>query len=147
MSVDRWKAIMSPRTLECLLWLRLLLTILVWGFFSLSNKIFFFFFLTLLWITCEAGGQTKPFFKFIFLLKDNCFIEFCCFLSNLSMNQPSAYIYPLPFDPHLPIPPLKVDTEPLFEFPEPYRKFPLAIYLTYGTKTFQDSILLASFMP
>ena len=35
---------MSPRTLECLLWLRLLLTILVWGFFSLSNKNFFFFF-------------------------------------------------------------------------------------------------------
>ena len=28
------------------------------------------------------------FFKFIFLLKDNCFIEFCCFLSNLNMNQP-----------------------------------------------------------
>ena len=23
-----------------------------------------------------------------FLLKDNCFIEFCCFLSNLNMNQP-----------------------------------------------------------
>ena len=28
------------------------------------------------------------FFLFIFLLKDNCFTEFCCFLSNLSMNQP-----------------------------------------------------------
>ena len=28
------------------------------------------------------------FFKFIFLLKDNCFTEFCCFLSNLNMNQP-----------------------------------------------------------
>ena len=27
-------------------------------------------------------------FLFIFLLKDNCFTEFCCFLSNLSMNQP-----------------------------------------------------------
>ena len=23
-----------------------------------------------------------------FLLKGNCFTEFCCFLSNLSMNQP-----------------------------------------------------------
>ena len=23
-----------------------------------------------------------------FLLKDNCFTEFCCVLSNLSMNQP-----------------------------------------------------------
>ena len=28
------------------------------------------------------------FFVFIFLLKDNCFTEFCCFLSNLSMSQP-----------------------------------------------------------
>ena len=27
-------------------------------------------------------------FLFIFLLKDNCFTEFCCFLSNLNMNQP-----------------------------------------------------------
>ena len=27
--------------------------------------------------------------KFIyFLLKDNCFTEFCCFLPNLNMNQP-----------------------------------------------------------
>ena len=23
-----------------------------------------------------------------FFLKDNCFTEFCCFLSNLNMNQP-----------------------------------------------------------
>ena len=29
------------------------------------------------------------FTKFIyFLMKDNCFTEFCCFLSNLNMNQP-----------------------------------------------------------
>ena len=29
------------------------------------------------------------FFKLInFLLKDNCFTEFCCFLSNLNTNQP-----------------------------------------------------------
>ena len=27
---------------------------------------------------------------FIFLLKDSCFTEFCCFLSNLNMNQPSV---------------------------------------------------------
>ena len=32
----------------------------------------------------------------------------------------------------LPIPTLQVDTEPLFEFPEPNSKFPLAIYFTYG---------------
>ena len=28
------------------------------------------------------------FFLIYFLLKDNCFTEFCCFLSNLNMNQP-----------------------------------------------------------
>jgi len=30
------------------------------------------------------------FFKFVyfFLLKSNCFTEFCCFLSNLNINQP-----------------------------------------------------------
>ena len=40
------------------------------------------------------------FLNFIyFLSKDNCFIEFCCFLSHLNMNQPQAYIYPLPFEP------------------------------------------------
>ena len=32
-------------------------------------------------------------------MKDNCFTEFCCFLSNLNMNQPYVYIYPLPFEP------------------------------------------------
>ena len=29
-----------------------------------------------------------------FLLKDNCFTEFCCFLSNFTVNQPQVYIYP-----------------------------------------------------
>jgi len=45
------------------------------------------------------------FFKSIYpLLKDDCFTEFCCFLSNLSMNQPQVYIYSFPFEPpsHLP---------------------------------------------
>ena len=45
------------------------------------------------------------FFKLInCLLRDNCFTEFCCFLSNLNMSQPWVYIYPLPFETpsHLP---------------------------------------------
>ena len=72
-------------------------------------------------------------------MKDNCFTEFCYFLSNLNMNQSYVYIYPLPFEtacqlPH--IPPLQVYTEPLFEFPEPYSKFLLAIYFTYGNVSF-----------
>ena len=31
-------------------------------------------------------------------MKDICFREFCCFLSNLSMNQPLICIRPLPFE-------------------------------------------------
>ena len=35
--------------------------------------------------------------------------------------------------PHLPpVLPLSVVTEPHFEFPESYSKFPLALYFTYG---------------
>ena len=32
-------------------------------------------------------------YLFIFLLKDNCFTELCCFLSNLKVNQPQVYIH------------------------------------------------------
>ena len=80
-------------------------------------------------------SQSTSFFQDFFKLKDNCFIEFCCFLSNLNMNQPQIYICPLPLKLppiSLPIPPLQVDTEPLLEFPEPYGKFPLALYFTHG---------------
>ena len=56
--------------------------------------------------TCEYYKSTSKANSFFFnlLLKDNCFTEFCCFLSNLNMNQPQVYIYPLPFEPpsHLP---------------------------------------------
>ena len=31
-------------------------------------------------------------FIFNFLLKDNCFTEFCCFLSNVNMNQPAVQL-------------------------------------------------------
>ena len=83
----------------------------------------FFFFLVCLFVLS----------LFIFQLKDNYFTEFC-FLSYLTMNQPWLYIYSLPFELPLhlpPPPPLKVDTEPLFEFPKHYRKFLLAIYFTW----------------
>ena len=54
--------------------------------------------------TLKSLLQHHNFFKFIFLLKDNCFTEFC-FLSNLNMNQPSvqfssvAQSCPTIFDP------------------------------------------------
>ena len=34
------------------------------------------------------GAQFYFFLLIYLLLKDNCFTEFCCFLSNLNMNQP-----------------------------------------------------------
>ena len=64
-------------------------------------------------------------------MKNNCFTEFCCFLSNININQPQVCLCPLP-PISLPIPPLQVGTEPLFEFPKSYSKFPLAVYFTYG---------------
>ena len=49
----------------------------------------------------------------------------------------------------LPISPLKLNTEPLFEFPESYSKFPLAIYFAYGNESFHVtvSIHLPLFFP
>ena len=83
------------------------------------------------------------FLNLFYLLKDNCFTEFCCFLSNLNMNQ-TWYTYSpslLNLPPiSCPIPLLQVDTEPLFEFPEPYSKFPLAIYFTYGNVSFHVTL-------
>ena len=40
----------------------------------------------------------------------------------------------------LTIPPLYIDTEPLSEFPETYRKFLLAIYFTYGNVSFRVTV-------
>ena len=58
------------------------------------------------------------------------------------MNQPYLYIYPLPFEPpsQLPSNPTPVDADPLFEFPEPYSKFPLTIYFTYGNVSFHVTL-------
>ena len=79
------------------------------------------------------------FYYLFILLKDKCFTEFC-FLSNLNMNQPQVYIYPLPFEPpsHLSWShSLQVNTEPLFHFPEPYSKFLLDIYFSHSSVSFQ----------
>ena len=36
----------------------------------------------------EGNGYPLQYSFFFFQLKDNCFTKFCCFLSNLNMNQP-----------------------------------------------------------
>ena len=79
-------------------------------------------------------------FKFIyFLWKDNCFTDFCCFLSNLNMNQPWVYIHPLPFElpSHLPShpTPLGWHRAPVW-ISWAICKFPLAIYFTYRNVSF-----------
>ena len=61
--------------------------------------------------------------------------NFVVFCQTPNMNQPWVYIYALPFEPssHLPPHPTPLGWyRALFEFPEPYSKFPLAIYFTYG---------------
>ena len=40
----------------------------------------------------------------------------------------------------LPILPPSIDTKPMFEFPEPYNKFLLAIYFTYGKVSFHVTL-------
>ena len=36
--------------------------------------------------------RTLFFLIYLFFMKDNCVTEFCCFLSNFNMNQPSVYM-------------------------------------------------------
>ena len=89
----------------------------------------------------DTKGLANATFYFIYsLLKDNCFTEFCGFLSNLNMNQPQVYIYHLSFEPPSHLPPIQVDTKPLFGFPETYKKFLLAIYFTYGYVSFHVTL-------
>ena len=51
--------------------------------------------------------------------------SFWTFLPSPSLSHPSRLI-----------------TEPLFEFPEPYSKFPLAIYFTYGNVSFHITLFI-----
>ena len=65
-------------------------------------------------------------FKTTFLIEAtfcSCFTEFCGFLSYINKNQPEVHPCPLPpiFLPTT----LQPVTEPLFEFPESYSKFPI----------------------
>ena len=50
------------------------------------------------------------------LLKDYCFTEFRCFLSNLNMNQPRVYIYPLSFVTPSPSQPSRLIQSPCLSF-------------------------------
>ena len=65
------------------------------------------------------------------------------------MNEPYTYIFSLLNLPPIsfPIPPLQVDTEPLFEFPQPYSKFLLAISFTFGNVSFHVTLSIHLTVP
>ena len=86
---------------------------LLLDFCIVSKKIIYEYIKMLLKYSClyQIHISVRPVFFFSFFkklisfwMKDNCFREFCCFLSNLNMNQPQVYIDPLPFETasHLP---------------------------------------------
>ena len=70
-------------------------------------------------------------------MKDNSFTEFCCFLSNLNMNQPQVYMYPLPFESLFPSHPSRLIQSPCLI---DNSKFPLPIYFTYGNISFHVTL-------
>ena len=82
-------------------------------------------------------------FFLIFLLKDNCFKEFCSFLSNLDMNQPQVYTYPLPFDPPSCLPP---HSTPLSWYRAPAwvswarQQIPVGYLFTHGNVSFRVTL-------
>jgi len=93
-------------------------------------------------ILTEESSWIESFYLFI-LLNNNCFTEFCCFLSNLSMNQPQVYTYPLPFKPPSHLPP---HPTPLGWYRAPVwvswaiQQFLVAIYFTHGNVSFRVTL-------
>ena len=85
-----------------------------------------------LFLTGERGGEGEMYGKsnmetYITMCKIDSQQEFAVWLRKLPPVS-------------LPIPPLYVDTEPLFEFPEPHSKFLLAIYFTHGNVSFHVTL-------
>ena len=60
--------------------------------FKINEKLLIIFRIIFLLFSAVTTEWFFSFFKInlFLLLKDNCFTEFCCFLSNLNMNQPSV---------------------------------------------------------
>ena len=82
------------------------------------------------------------FFKFFYwrIIALQNFVVFCqtsTWISHRYTYIPSFLNLP-PIS--LPIASLQVDREPLFGFSEPYSKFPLAIYFTYGNVSFHITL-------
>jgi len=83
------------------------------------------------------------FLKFIFywrIIALQNFVVFCqtsTWIIGIHTSPPSWTSLPPPSPSHS-----LVDTEPLFEFPETYRKFPLALYFTYSNVSFRVTLFI-----
>ena len=66
--------------------------------------------------------------NFVFSFQSSTWISHKYTYISSPLNLPSI---------SFPIPPLLVGTESLFVFPQPYNKFPLVIYFTYGNVSLQ----------
>ena len=96
----------------------------------------------------ELASFICLFFKYLFLLENNCFIMLCYFLLYNKVNQllcEHIYSLPLepPFHPPTPIPPLSVITEHQGEFPV-LHSLPTSYFTHSGVHT---SMLLSQFIP
>ena len=102
--------------------------------------------------TNRSVAKTHSFFScFVFYWKIFALQNFVFCQTSTWISHRYTYISSLLNLPRisLSIPFLQVDTEPLFEFPEPYSKFLLAIYITHGKVSFHVtlSILLTLSCP
>ena len=90
----------------------------------------------------QHNRKGMSFSKNLFFFKNNCFTEFF-FFCQASTWISHRYTYnPLPFEPpsHLPSHPTPLGWYTARLFPEPYNKFPLAIYFTYGNVSFHATL-------
>ena len=94
----------------------------------------------------KTQGKLRNFLKNLFInwriIALQNFFVFCqtsTWISHRYAYIPSLLNFP---SIYLPILPLEVDTEPLFEFLEPHSIFPLAVYFTYGNISFHVSLFL-----
>ena len=116
---------------------------------GLSNNYSFKFFSLSSEIENQSERPYKCIFKiYLFLIERYIALQYCAGFCHTSTCISHKYTYApsllnLLSTSH-PIPTLQVVTEPKFEFPEAYSKFPLAIYFTYCNVV---SMLFSPYLP
>ena len=100
---------------------------------------------SLLYLPARFLGFFFFFFNYFFYWRIIALQNFAVFCQTSAwINHKYTYIPSLLKLPPISLPtlPLQVDTESLFEFPEPYSKFPLANYFIYGNVSFHVTLSL-----